>query len=109
MLQRGSVEVKEIMEDLLQGISLITEIDEEIIFSQLATKKIAIWSLMLASGYLKVLHNEFTEDGHFHYELGVTNFEVQIMPKTWYGTGLAGRIPWKLLYGRSTRNNMMQN
>lgn len=81
LLQQGSAEVKEIMEDLLQGISLITEIDEEIIFSQLDTKKNAIWSLMLASGYLKVLHSEFTEDGHFHYELGVTNFEVQIMLK----------------------------
>ena len=34
---------------------------------------------MLASGYLKVLHSEFTADGHFRYELGVTNFETQIM------------------------------
>lgn len=81
LLQQGSAEMKEIMEDLLQGISLHTEIDEEIIFSQLDTQKNAIWSLMLASGYLKVLHSEFTEDGHFYYELGVTNFEVQIMLK----------------------------
>lgn len=81
LIQRGNVEIKETMEELLQGNSLLTEIDEEIVFNQLNTKKNAIWSLMLASGYLKVLHSEFTEDGHSRYELGVTNFEVQIMLK----------------------------
>ena len=81
LIQQGSIEIKEIMEDLLEGKSLHTEIDEEIVFSQLDTKENAIWSLMLTSGYLKVLHSEFTADGHFHYELGVTNFEVQIMLK----------------------------
>lgn len=81
LIQQGNVEVKETMEDLLQGNSLVTEIDEEVIFSQLDTKKNAIWSLMLAGGYLKILHSEFTEDGRFRYELGVTNFEVQIMLK----------------------------
>jgi len=80
-LRQGSVEIKEIMEDLLRGDSLVTEIDEEIIFSQLDTRKDAIWSLMLAGGYLKVLHSELTAEGIFRYELGVTNFEIQIMLK----------------------------
>ncbi|MDE6566176.1 MAG: ATP-binding protein [Lachnospiraceae bacterium] len=89
LIQQGSTKIKVIMEDLLKGKSLFAEIDEEIIFSQLNTKENAIWSLMLTSGYLKVLHSEFTVDGHFNYELGVTNFEVQIMLKNmirdWFG------------------------
>ena len=79
LIQQGTIEIKEIMENLIQGDSLFAEIDEEVVFSQLNTKKNAIWSLMLASGYLKVLNSEFTNHGTFCYELGITNFEVQVM------------------------------
>lgn len=81
LIQQGHPEIKETLEDLLRGGSLVTEIDEEIIFQQLGTNKNAIWSLMLASGYLKVIHYEFPADGKFFYELKVTNFEVIIMLK----------------------------
>lgn len=79
LIQQGTIEIKETMENLIQGSSLFAEIDEEVVFSQLNTKKNAIWSLMLASGYLKVLNCEFTNHGTFCYELGITNFEVQLM------------------------------
>ncbi len=81
LLQQGDTGTKKILEDLLQDGTLVTEIDEEIIFNQLDVKRNAIWSLMLASGYLKVLYSEFPEDGRFRYELGVTNYEVKIMLK----------------------------
>lgn len=81
LIRQGNAEIKKTMEDLLQGGSLITEIDEEIVFHQLDGEENAVWSLMLASGYLKVLHSEISADGNFRYELGVTNFEVQIMLK----------------------------
>ena len=54
LIQRGNAETKTVMEELLEGRELVTEIDEEIIFEQLGKKKNAIWSLLLASGYLKV-------------------------------------------------------
>ena len=79
LLQQGTIEIKETMENLIQGGSLLAELDEEVVFSQLNTRKNAIWSLMLASGYLKVLNSEITRQGTFRYELGVTNFEVKIM------------------------------
>lgn len=81
LIQQGCPEIKETLEDLIRGESLVTEIDEEIIFQQLYTNKNAIWSLMLASGYLTVIHYEFPADGNFFYELKVTNFEVIIMLK----------------------------
>ena len=42
------------MEDLLKGGVLITELNEQIVFNQLDGSAGAVWSLLLASGYLKV-------------------------------------------------------
>ena len=80
LIQRGTQEIKTMMEDLLEGKELVTEIDEEIIFEQLGKKKNAIWSLLLASGYLKV--NQIYEDektDRFVYHLTITNREVRMM------------------------------
>lgn len=80
LIQRGTPEIKTMMEDLLEGKELVTEIDEEIIFEQLGKKKNAIWSLLLASGYLKV--NQIYEDektDRFVYHLTITNREVRMM------------------------------
>ena len=45
--------LKEEMGHLLQGESIITKLDEQIVFSRLYTKVGAIWSLLMASGYVK--------------------------------------------------------
>lgn len=80
LIQQGSVEVKNIMEDLLEGKTLVTQIDEQIIFNQLDGDENAIWSLLLASGYLKVVSHTFDEEsGLFTHELALTNKEVLIM------------------------------
>lgn len=42
-------------EKLLKGECIEAEIDEQIVFSQLYRKKDAIWSLLLATGYLKAV------------------------------------------------------
>lgn len=68
------------MEDLLLGKSLVTEIDEEIVFDQLPQKKGAIWSLLLASGYLKVADTWLDEKSRrYVYSLELTNQEVRLM------------------------------
>ena len=80
LIREGSPEVKIAMEDLLMGKNLHTQIDEQIVFSQLDNDKDAIWSLFLASGYLKV--EKYTIDekwGREEYELALTNREVYIM------------------------------
>lgn len=69
-----------IMEDILNGGSFKTEVDEEIIFDQLEKKRGAIWSLLLASGYLKVSDCFLDEHtGRFIYTLRLTNKEVKLM------------------------------
>ena len=68
------------MENLLKGKHLYKEIDEQIIFNQLDVDENAIWSLFLASGYLKAESCTLNEEtGGDLYELALTNKEVQIM------------------------------
>ena len=80
LIQQGSSKTKIIMEELLEGKSIKTELDEQIVFNQLDGSSEAIWSLLLASGYLKVDYFDFTNsNGNNIYELSFTNFEVKKM------------------------------
>ncbi len=80
LVREGSRELKMTMADLLDGTSLRTRIDEQIVFNQLNDDESAIWSLLLASGYLKVEECVFDEEsGEDDYVLSLTNKEVRIM------------------------------
>ncbi len=80
LIREGTPEIKMNMEELLKGKILYTEIDEQIVFSQLDEDERAIWSLLLMSGYLKVeTHTMDEEWGIEKYELSLTNKEVRIM------------------------------
>ena len=78
LIREGSKDVKVIMEDLINGGILHTRIDEQIVFNQLDHNEYAIWSLLLASGYLKV--EKYTiKEGIEEYDLKLTNKEVRLM------------------------------
>ena len=83
LIREGSPEDKEIFEQLLQGEHIRMEIDEQIVYHQLSVKKNAVWSLLLASGHLKVVtYKQYVTDyGEWkeEYELALTNFEVRVM------------------------------
>ena len=80
LIRRGNAQTKMIVEDLLKGVFLETEIDEEIVFDQLQKKKGAVWSMLLASGYLKVVGKQVSsETGITMYRLELTNQEVYVM------------------------------
>lgn len=80
LIREGSKDVKMIMENLLDGGTLRTRIDEQIVFDQLDHNEYAIWSLLLASGYLKVEQHTMDGDtGKEEYVLKLTNKEVRLM------------------------------
>ncbi len=82
LIQEGNQDVKMVMEGLLQGKPFCTDIDEQIVFSQLDYDNTAVWSLLLASGYLKAPKYRINvEEGKEEYELELTNLEVKIMFK----------------------------
>ncbi len=80
LLRGGNSNAKKDFERLLSGGVLELEIDEQIAYNQLSAKKNTMWSLLLASGYLKVLDTTFVErTGRTYYKLVLTNREVTIM------------------------------
>lgn len=80
LIQQGSSKTKIIMGELLDGKSIKTKLDEQIVFNQLDGNTEAIWSLLLASGYLKVDYFDFAKaNGNNIYELSLTKFEVKKM------------------------------
>ena len=85
LIREGSRRVKECFEALLKGESFFSPIDEQIVYNQLDDNEDAIWSLLLASGYLKVLSHESEGDVELweeaDYELTLTNYEVERMFK----------------------------
>lgn len=84
LMKTGSAAMKQTVEDLITGKSFRAPIDEQIVFSQIEKNENAIWSLLLASGYLKVLETDpFTADRteEPHYTLALTNLEVILLFK----------------------------
>ena len=82
LVQKGSPCIKMMMETLLKEETIDVPINEQIVFSELDYSEDAVWSLMLASGYLKVISSdELTGDRRkaVVYKLALTNFEIQLM------------------------------
>ena len=80
LIRQSPAKIKSEMEDLLNGGVICTELDEQVIFEQLGRKRGAVWSLMLASGYLKVDRYEMDKrTGKRRYYLKITNHETMLM------------------------------
>lgn len=78
LIRESDGDIKVAVEDLLEDRTIETTVDEEIVFDQLTESSEAIWSLLLASGYLKVDHiSETDEEQDRLYHLALTNLEVK--------------------------------
>lgn len=80
LLQKASGEMKTMMETLLDGKTITVNIDEQIVFEQLEQNENAVWSLLLAGGYLKAEHVKYkgmTREPW--YTLSITNLETVSM------------------------------
>lgn len=83
ILARGDRTVKYALEDMLRGRHLFSSIDEEVTFDRICSSPEAVWSLMLASGYLKMIDKRRTKGKYgecqYIYEMDFTNKEVRDM------------------------------
>ena len=88
LVREGNPDIKMAMEDLLCGKVLSTRLDEQIVFNQLGHRESAIWSLFLASGYLR-LKSYTIKSERTWCELVLTNEEVRLMfeemIEDWFG------------------------
>ncbi len=90
LVQEGSPELKMTMERLMQGEIFHTVFDEQVAYENLKGGEGAVWSLLLASGYLRAEQTELNLDtGETEYDLKLTNMEVRIMfrqiIRDWFG------------------------
>jgi len=90
LIKTGTPDVKEAMAVLISGGVIEKKIDEQIVFDQLDKNEDAIWSLLLASGYLCI--ESYKEVGRLKrkiYGLKLTNLEVErmfeVMIEQWFG------------------------
>lgn len=74
LLRQGSRKIKMQFEELLSGKEIESRINEEVVFSQINGSDRALWSLLLAAGYLKIICIIGNS-----YKLALTNFEVKLM------------------------------
>ena len=90
LIREGNADIKQKFEDLICGHSIMTTLDEQIVYGELDGSEEGVWSLLLASGYLKVLRYEENSDEleEPDYELCLTNREVRrmfcVMVKGWF-------------------------
>ena len=81
LIREGDKRIKTNFEWLLHGEIIRCSLDEQIVYNQLGKREGAIWSLLLASGYLKVIKNEEKRIAgkKVMYDLALTNMEVADM------------------------------
>ena len=82
LIREGDRRIKLTFEKLLKGETIKCPIDEQIVYNQLDDNETTIWSLLVASGYLKVISHEnllLVGDEEPLYELNFTNYEVRRM------------------------------
>jgi len=89
LIRTGNSELKQTMEELLQGRSFVTELDEQIAYKQLDDDDNAVWSLLLAAGYLKIVKLDCVGVRRKKiYTLTITNMETvgmfEDMVKGWF-------------------------
>ena len=72
LIRQGDKNIKMQFEDLLKGKTILSRVNEEINFDQMEGSEQAVWSLLLAAGYLKIIAVHGKE-----YELSLTNYEVR--------------------------------
>ena len=96
LIRESNVSCKKTFEKLLQGESIEVPVDEQIVYSTLYSDESAVWSLLLATGYLKVIHYQVDVESDFEeeypvYTLMLTNEEVRRMfyrmVKGWFSQG----------------------
>ncbi|XME03817.1 AAA family ATPase [Lachnospiraceae bacterium C1.1] len=85
LVKEGDGEIKKSFETLLNGGIIETTIDEQLVFGEMSKNKNAVWSLLLASGYLKIVSADLPDS---RYRLRLTNFEVKscfnLMVERWF-------------------------
>ncbi len=96
LLRKGGPDIKRKFENLLEGGNVTVPVDEQMFYNPLDTNPEAVWSFLLASGYLKVVHvvskiEAVRTNTKPLYTLTLTNLEVRLtfedLIQNWFKKG----------------------
>lgn len=76
VLNNATMETYEKLESLLQGKSIVTNIDTGVIYPQIQNNPASVYSFLLVTGYLKTITNDQTFGGDYICEVALPNKEV---------------------------------
>ena len=76
VLNNATMETFEKLESLLQGKSIVTNIDTGVIYPQIQNNPASIYSFLLVTGYLKTITNDQTFGGDYICEVALPNKEI---------------------------------
>lgn len=93
LIREGAVGLKQSFESLLKGEVIKSFLDEQVVYGSIDGNEEAVLSLLVASGYLKVISRQRgrgdRKKGKIMYELALTNYEVECMFRamidSWFG------------------------
>ncbi|MEG0613601.1 MAG: AAA family ATPase [Clostridium sp.] len=90
LLAEGSEEIKLGLETLYNGGYVETEVNEDVVMSELSNGNENLWSFLLLSGYLKPIEKVKIDDV-FIYKLSIPNTEIKYMYRSiiqkWFKEG----------------------
>jgi hypothetical protein len=88
VVRRGGARLKSDFEELMRGGAIERTIDEQVVFSELATRQNAVWALLLAAGYVTCPGAVPVDVVSTPRRLALTNHEVELtfdrMAEGWF-------------------------
>ncbi|WP_160162191.1 hypothetical protein [Candidatus Midichloria mitochondrii] len=92
LLSKAGIEVKQQLEELLQGKVIERSLSENLVLTDIGTKEEALWSLLLYAGYLNVVSTELM-GGRLVTKISIPNKEVGFVydniVKQWFSTAIS--------------------
>lgn len=76
ILENADDEIYKRLHSLVQGQSILTYIDTDVIYPQIRNNPSSIYSFLLVAGYLKIVRSELSLSGDFMCEVALPNKEI---------------------------------
>ena len=96
ILENADDEIYKRLHSLVQGQSILTYIDTDVIYPQIRNNPSSIYSFLLVAGYLKIVRSEISFGGDFMCEVALPNKEIAFVYNKEILQKLTNMIPQSL-------------
>ena len=96
IVSEAEEEIKENLQKLMQGQSIISYIDPAVIYPEIKNNPTTIYSFLLAAGYLKMVKSEEMFGGNLLYHISIPNKEIFHVYEKEILSALSEEIPFSV-------------